>query len=240
MFYYNNTKFRLFICGAKKEYEYVKEKFGYPKENVKYTGLARFDTLNTEKSNNKSTILICPTWRNWIKNQKDFDIFMDNYYNLLSNETLKEMLRKNNIKLTLIIHKNMKKFKLNRAKNSDAIIIKHNNEVDIQDEINKADLFITDYSSIFMDIAYRKVPMIFYQFDKSQYRQKQLEVGYFSYEENGFGDILYGINSLIKKIEYYINHNFELEDKYQNRINDFFEKVDKNNCKRILEEVEKI
>ena len=43
--HYENAKFRLFICGAKDEYEYIKKEFGYPEEYVKYTGLARFDNL---------------------------------------------------------------------------------------------------------------------------------------------------------------------------------------------------
>ena len=39
--YYKNTKKRLFICGAKPEYEYIKKQFGYPEENLKYLGFAR-------------------------------------------------------------------------------------------------------------------------------------------------------------------------------------------------------
>lgn len=49
MFNYNNTKFRLFICGAKREYEYVKKHFNYPEGYVVYTGFSRFDNLNISK-----------------------------------------------------------------------------------------------------------------------------------------------------------------------------------------------
>ena len=240
MFYYNRTNFRLFICGAKKEYEYVKEKFNYPKENVVYTGFARFDNLIENSS--ERLILIAPTWRKWISNQKEFDDFIKNYYDLLANKKLSKLLEKNNMKLQMILHKNMKKFKINININkiNNNIIVKHNDEVDIQQLINNTELLITDYSSIFFDIAYRKKAIIYYQFDKEKYRKNQLPEGYFSYLNDGFGDIIDNIDLLVNKLDFYIKNNFKVEDKYIKRMNNFFERKDKNNCKRILQEIEKI
>lgn len=241
MFYYNRTKFRLFICGAKREYESIEKDYGYPPSNVVYTGLARFDNLNLEEMNEKEKlILVAPTWRKWIKTQKDFNDFMQNYYNLISNDEIISLLSEKDIKLQLVLHKNMRRFKLNKNIESKNVLINHNYEVDIQELLNKTNLLITDYSSIFMDIAYRQKPIIYYQFDENDYRKKQLQEGYFSYEEDGFGDILKDENEMLKKIKYYDDNNFEVEEKYLKRMNDFFEIRDKNNCKRILEQVEKI
>ena len=240
MFYYNKTKFRLFICGAKMEYEYVKDNFGYPKQNVVYTGFARFDNLNTENLERNNLILIAPTWRKWIKTQKEFDLFFNNYLELINNKTLIKYLEINDIKLQIVLHKNMKKFKINKKSLSKNIKINHNEEVDIQNLLNNSNLLITDYSSIFMDIAYRKKPIIYYQFDKNKYRVKQLQEGYFSYEKDGFGDIALEKNFLINKIKYYIENNFNAEEKYLKRMDNFFERKDKNNCLRILKEIEKI
>ena len=239
MFYYDRCKFRLFICGAEKEYEYVKNTFGYPKENVIYTGLARFDNLNLNNNINKF-ILVYPTWRNYINNQNDFDYFMGNYYNLLDNELLVNILEKNNIKLKLVLHKNMKKYDINYKTLSDNITINHNEDVNIQDLINRTDLLITDFSSLYFDIAYRKRPIIYYQFDYDKYRKNQLEEGYFSYEKDGFGDVFENSDLIVTKIKYYIDNNFKIEDKYSKRMDSFFERKDKNNCKRILEEIEKL
>ena len=238
MFYYDRCKFRLFICGAKREYEYVKENFNYPKGYTVYTGLARFDNLilNNKKNN---FILIYPTWRNYINNQRDFNCFMINYYNLINNKDLINCLEKNNIKLQLVLHKNMKKYKINYKSFSNNISINHNDEVDIQNLINKTDLLITDFSSIFMDIAYRQRPIIYYQFDADNYRRNQLEEGYFFYKKDGFGEIYNDSKSVVDKIKYYINNDFKVEDKYLKRMSSFFERRDKNNCKRIFEEIEK-
>ena len=239
MFYYDRCKFRLFICGAEKEYEYVKNTFGYPKENVIYTGLARFDNLNLNNNINKF-ILVYPTWRNYINNQNDFDYFMENYYNLLNDKTLINVLERNNIKLKLVLHKNMKKYDINYKTLSDNITINHNEDVNIQDLINRTDLLITDFSSLYFDIAYRKRPIIYYQFDYDKYRKNQLEEGYFSYEKDGFGDVFENSDLIVTKIKYYIDNNFKIEDKYSKRMDSFFERKDKNNCKRILEEIEKL
>ena len=91
--YYNATKFRYFICGAKREYEYVKEKFGYPEGNVIYTGFSRFDNLYNNKVNEKQ-ILIMPTWRNWLREVNSLGEKIDftetsyykNWSSLLENE----------------------------------------------------------------------------------------------------------------------------------------------------------
>lgn len=244
-FYYNRTNFKLFICGAKREYEFVKNHFQYPNENVVYTGLARFDNLNVyEKSNSNTskTILIAPTWRKWIHTQEEFDKFMLNYYKIIQDKTLIECLEKNNVQLKMVLHKNMKKFKLNDSITniSQNITINHNEEVDIQELLNITDLMITDYSSIFFDIAYRKRPIIYYQFDTKAYRENQLPEGYFSYKRDGFGDVLEDVNIVVNKIKYYVENNFKIEDIYSSRMDNFFEIKDKNNCKRILEEIEKI
>lgn len=49
--YYKNTKFRYYICGAQREYEYIKKTFGYPENHVVLTGFPRFDTLIDESRN---------------------------------------------------------------------------------------------------------------------------------------------------------------------------------------------
>lgn len=240
MFYYNRTNFRLFICGAKREYEYIKEKFGYPEKNIAYTGLARYDNLDISKNTQNNIVLIAPTWRKWINNQKDFDSFMLNYYEILNNEELQELLQEKNLQLKLVLHKNMNKFKIKFESTNDNVNINHNNEVDIQKILNQTTMLVTDFSSIYFDIAYRKRPIIYFQFDTEKYRQTQLEEGYFSYKNDGFGEIIKASNEVVKKIEYYIKNNFKIENIYLERMNNFFERKDKENCKRILEEIEKI
>ena len=238
--YYDRTKFRIFTCGAKREYEYIKEKFGYPEENLVYSGLARYDGLDYENKIKRDTILVCPTWRKWINTQSEFENLIQRYIDVLNDDEIIKNAKEKKIKIQIVLHKNMSKFKLEKFRNCDYIKINHNNEVEIQKLINKASLFITDHSSMFFDLAYIKTPMIFYKFDSNEYRKNQLQEGYFSYEKDGFGDVIDNKEDMIKKINYYLNNNFKIESKYEKRMDNFFERKDKNNCKRILDKIEEI
>ena len=235
--YYKNTKFKFFICGAKREYEYIKDKFGYPNKNVIYTGFARFDNLHDNKTIDKQ-ILIMPTWRNWLNNY-DYTTndesfkktsFYINWNNLLNNKEFISFIEKNNIKVLFYPHRNIQKylhlFKSN-CKNIEFLDCDYN----IQKALKESNLLITDYSSVYMDFAYMKKMTIYFQFDYEEYREKQLQTGYYDYKRDSFGPVLSNDNDTVKEIiEFYKNG---INKEYLNRMNSFFEKCDSNNCKRI-------
>lgn len=241
--YYKNTKFKTFICGAKKEYEYIKEKFGYPKKNLHYSGFPRFDNLTKEKLNKKQIVLM-PTWRSWLGRQTNAletkqnfteTEYFKRYNSLINNQKVIDVLEKQNIILYFYPHRNMQKFAKNFKTPSKNIIVIENNEVDIQDLLMESSLMITDYSSVSMDFAYMKKPVIYYQFDKEKYQKNQLQEGYFSYEEDGFGKVLNDEEKVVAEMINQIQNNYHIEDKYLKRINNFFEINDQDNCKRVYE-----
>lgn len=234
--YYKNTRFKYFICGAKREYEYIKEKFGYPDENIIYTGFPRFDNLY-DNHINKNQVLIMPTWRNWLGGNYVTDKqFEDtNYYKswneLINSQKLIEYIEQNHIVIYFYPHQHTQKFIHLFNSSSNNIKIVDNSSKDIQDLLKESQLLITDYSSVFMDFAYMNKPLIYYQFDKEEYREKQLQEGYFSYLNDGFGPITNDMDSTISYLKEILNHG--LSKKYIDRINSFFEIKDQKNCERI-------
>ena len=64
-----------------------------------------------------------------------------------------------------------------------------------------------------------------------------MEEGYFDYKINGFGPVCENENKLLQEITNVINNNFELENQYKKRINEFFERKDQNNCERIFNSI---
>ena len=90
------------------------------------------------------------------------------------------------------------------------------------------------------DVAYLKKPTIFYQFDKDMYFTKHYRPGYFSYEEDGFGEVITEDKKVIDKILYYFINNFEFEEKYINNIEYTFKYIDKNNSKRVFDNMLKL
>lgn len=236
---YKNTKFRCFICGAKKEYEYVEKYYGYPKDYVQYIGFARFDNLH-DCILDKKSILVMPTWRNWIGretnslnqriNFKNTDFFM--YWNdFLNNSELISFIENNGIILYFYPHINMQKFLIyfkSKSKNIKFVSL----EEDIQDYLKKCPILVTDYSSVFMDFGYMRKSVIYYQFDKEEYRKNQYKEGYFKYERDGFGPVFDNCNDVVEYIKKMYLRNLAPEKKYLDKMNSFFELNDEKNCER--------
>ena len=239
--YYKETKFKLFICGAKKEYDDVLKNYGYPAKNVVYTGLARFDNLHNVSSNPKR-VLIMPTWRNWLgKNFNKFNQIKDfentkyfkSWNSILNNKELIKYIEKNDILIDFYPHINMQKYINYFSVGSKNINILDTSN-DIQSILIRDSLMITDYSSVSVDFAYMRKPLIYYQFDIKDFREKQYEEGYFNYKNDGFGDVIINEKELIDKIIYYIENKYKVEKKYIKNMVDFYPLYDSNNCERIF------
>jgi CDP-glycerol glycerophosphotransferase (TagB/SpsB family) len=236
--YYKNTKFKYFICGAKREFDFIKERFGYPEGNVIYTGFPRFDNLYNNKIDKKQ-LLIMPTWRNWLGREtnnfaKKEDItkteFFKNWNELLTNKEFVEFIEKEDIKVLFYPHSRMQSF-LNKFEISSKNIKLVDTSTDIQKVLKESALLITDYSSVYMDFAYMIKPVIYFQFDYKEYREKQYQDGYYDYKKDGFGPVE---TKTTKMIETIINvYKNGLEKKYYDRMNAFFEIKDKKNSERI-------
>ncbi len=249
--YYENTKMRLFICGAQKEYEYVKEKFGYPQENVKCLGFCRFDNWHNLKIN-KKRILVMPSWREWLNRKTDayYELQYDGqfehseYYkkwnSFLKNKELKEFLEKNNLELIFYPHRNVQNNLEYFNSISQNIKIASWKEYDIQELLKNSAIMITDFSSVAMDFLYMKKPVIYYTFDINDFIKGQYAKGYFDYENNGMTYYSRDENEIVSQIKKIYQDNFDLDEKMNKKIDEFFGICDNNNCKRTYEAIKQI
>lgn len=241
------------MCSAKPEYEYITKNFGYPEGIVKQIGLCRFDNLKQHEDKVKRQILLMPTWRNWIAHPtkdsyqiEDISDFRNTtYYKelqaLLDSESLYNMLQQEDLTLCFYPHREMQKFLSYftiKPKYQDRIYLGKQEEKDVQELIQESMLMITDYSSVSMDFAYLKKPLIYYQFDDILYRKGHYaESSYFSYQENGFGKVVTKKEEVLKEIAQIANNHFKMEKQYQKRQEAFFDLQDDQNCKRNLEAI---
>lgn len=107
--------------------------------------------------------------------------------------------------------------------------------------ISEASILITDYSSVSFDFAYLKKPIIYCQFDKEKfYKTHTYQEGYFDYERDGFGPVVFSVEDTKKYISRYLNMGCKMEDKYIERVNRFFEFHDKNNCARVADAIREV
>lgn len=239
--HYDGKRIHLFICGAKPEFEFVSQKFGYPEGIVKYTGFARFDNL-PYKPIGKRQILLMPTWRSWLQNENFVSSeYYLKYVEFLSCKLLYEILDEKNVTLVFYPHYEVQKYisEFKKLQLPSNIIIADKKEFDVQRLLIESSLLITDYSSVYFDFVYMGKPVLYYQFDEKRYRMEQYQDGYYDYH-NGFGEWTDKLDEIIEKIEWYIRNGFDMPLNYRDRVNDFFPISDNRNRERIFEEISKL
>jgi len=245
-----NSHFDLFICGAKPEYDFITNNFGYLPCEVVYTGFARFDYLHN--TNTKNQILIMPTWRkgivqpSWVKHKivDDEDFLNSEYYityqNLINNKELINILNENGFKLIFYPHYEVQQYLKYFTSKNPNIIIADCNSYDVQTLLIESKLLITDFSSVYFDFAYMNKPLAYYQFDKEFFFKNHYKKGYFSYENHGFGPVIESEEDLINFLESAFQNNFSMDPEYRTRTDDFFVLKDDRNCERIYNEIMKL
>jgi len=239
--------FNLIIASSPKEFHSLFDyKYHYNINNIKLTGLPRYDNIKRLQLsiNKEKIILIAPTWRMYIKGTFNsysyesiysFNFNSSNYFsfynNLINNEILLNFMKKYNYTGVFCLHPyfsaQWKDFKKN-------ILFSIPEFCDYQTLLAKSSLLVTDYSSIFFDFAYLKKPIIYIHFDYEEYRYNHYQEGYFNYKKHGFGPICYETNCTIKKIISMISTNCLIGKKYLRRIYKFFKFKDEENCNRLF------
>lgn len=244
--FYKNTKYDLFICSSKDEYEYIKNNFGYPDKNIKCLGQCRYDNLYDYTI--KRQILVMPTWRQWFGMTQAFNEgelthkkFLNSQYyysysSLLNNKKLQKILADNNMQLIFYPHPEMQRFIKDFKSNNYNIKIANRSTCNLQELLKESEILITDYSSIAFDFAYMRKKLIYYQFDKEEYYTKHFKKGYFDCERDGFGPVVINEDELIYNLKNMIENKFN-QDIYIQRSKKFFTVKDKNNCKRTYDAI---
>jgi CDP-glycerol glycerophosphotransferase (TagB/SpsB family) len=102
--------------------------------------------------------------------------------------------------------------------------------------LTESSLMVTDYSGVQFDFAYMRKPILYYHPTELP---PHYEESCFIYDTMGFGPIIDNQDKLVKSLCEYMDNGCKMEQKYIDRANDFFEYSDFDNCKRILENVEK-
>lgn len=247
---YYQKNFKIFVTSANDEYSSIIDgDYGFDKDVVKLTGLPRYDLLNDNK---EKLLLIMPTWRKslagnfdndkgtWEYNShfKESDYFI--FYNkLINDEKLLECMKKNKYKGIFVIHPSHS-VQAKDFVNNDVIKVECG-LANYSDLFSRGSLLITDYSSIMFDFAYLKKASVYTQFDYDKFFSSHIYTkGYFDYEQDGFGTVTYNYDDTINEVIRNIENDCKLDSKYDKRIDKFYKYTDKNNCKRVYDDIKKL
>lgn len=225
----------LFVCGAKPEYEFVKKTFDYEQQIPKYTGLPRFDNLLNFKT--KKQILFMPTWRRDLVDLSEDQFVKTDFYKnwdaLLKSKKISQKCLETNITIKFYLHSSLQKYS-SLFTNSNIAEIIHFGDEPVQTLLKESKLLVTDYSSVYFDFAYMGKPTVYFQFDEGTFNQVHYSKGYFDYHKNGFGNVCKSETQAIDEIIKIIENNFSIDNKFCDRINDYFVYRDTNNCDRVF------
>ncbi len=232
----------LFLTATTGETIGARETSGYGPQIVQ-TGLPRYDALvPTPRSR---TILFMPTWRIYFTPKlfsdeteaavqfaaSTYDRFMREFF---ASVRLHGMLERYDFRLQFMPHYNMREHLAGLATDSERVTVLDGAAANIQDVMRGCDLFITDHSSVHFDIAYLGTPLIYSHFDNAEYRTGHALASWFDHERDGFGPVVYDLESTLDAIERYLATGCVREEMYDVRAQDAFAYHDRNNCARAI------
>lgn len=242
--YADKCFFKYFITAALPEHEMIKKYYGYSEGTVQLTGFPRYDALNNSKTDYRQ-VLIMPTWRYWfnLKSKRGKDVntdfsrsdYLNKWLELLNSQFLNTVINEYDLKIIFFLHRNMQKYIDSFEHVNSKITIASWKSYDIQELLKQSALMITDYSSVFFDMMYMKKPIIFYQFDETEYRKYQYQQGWFDYHNNAFGKTYDSSKNVIHELREYAAANFKIGDDYEKAYGTIFKYSDTNNSKRVFE-----
>lgn len=227
-----------FTTGENESQRIIDDGYLYTKDQIIITGLPRYDRLY---DNTMKQIMILPTWRRSIRQSYDkntssvyFDGFVNTdffkFYNgLINDERLLEAMREHGYKGLFCLHPIHMKQSVDFEGN-DVFEI-NNGFVDYNKVFAESAILVTDYSTIAFDFAHLCKPIVYSQFDKEEFYENQVyDQGFFDYDVNGFGPVCKDKDSVVDELISLIENN--CENKYIDRVKDFFVYLDNRNCKR--------
>lgn len=250
-FDYDKANLDFFVTSAPREYDFIKENYGYPENNIGCVGMSRFDHLHAQREATEKIILIMPTWRMWFKREKDGvplklaekAKFMDSefyrmYYSLLNDRTFQKEMADCGYKAYFYMHFQMQDYTpLFAELNNDLVIIADRYHYDVQDLLIRSKILVTDFSSVYFDFAYMNKPVVYYHFDRDQFTKEHYNKGYFDYERDGFGPCIKEESELMTYLMNLVRQNGAQPKLYEDRANSFFHIRDNRNCERTFEAI---
>lgn len=243
----DTTQLEYFVTGAAPETAYIQEHFGYDPRQIVMTGFPRFDNLHICEVE-RNYVLIMPTWRSRFslsseRQDADNDFAASAYKraweDLLNSPALAEQIERHDLKVVFFPHRNMQQFLDQFRVTNERITVADWRDYDIQEEMKKARMMITDYSSVFFDMVYMQKPVIFYQFDYDDFRRYDYEEGYFDYKSNPFGAWCETAEDVTDELARLAQTDFAVSDEFRAAHAATFPLYDDKNSERLVEVLEK-
>lgn len=250
-----NKNISIFVTTTHMEYQSILDcaYYYYDEKQVKCTGLPRYDYLYDNVEGEK-IITFMPTWRSYLTSNIDVQTdsrrikgdfenssYCQMYRKVFLDSRLYEAAKKYHYEIFLMLHPSMPLECTEYFKCDNNVKIMNKN-TRYRELFADSKLIVTDYSSTVFDFAYLRKPVIYYQADVEEFfsGKHSYDKGYFDYERDGFGEVEYTAEALVNRIIEYMENGCQLKAVYKDRIEKTFAYCDRDNCRRVYEEIRKL
>lgn len=240
----DRQNFNLMTLGAKREREaMLGGLWGYEPDELVLTGLPRWDFREHRPGRR---IYFIFTWRNELALDRDLRTFQRIYDDtfaasefcrrlnaILASPELRDGARTHGYTLCFVPHPLL--LPAMRYFTFPEHIEVFNQTKRYEEIYADADLLVTDYSSVAMDMAYLGKPVVYYQFDRERFYATQgYTPSFYSWDEDGFGAVVRTHEEAVARILEYMRTGCVREAEYDRRAGGFFPPRDKENGARAL------
>ncbi|MCX4794224.1 bifunctional glycosyltransferase family 2 protein/CDP-glycerol:glycerophosphate glycerophosphotransferase [Streptomyces sp. NBC_01242] len=241
------TSVDLLLTVGQAERSYFAEHCGYGYARVAAAGFPRFDALKPVRSE-RPRILLMPTWRRDIvapsydKAAKAKIPFAASEYfrffsTLLRDERLLKVLEQCGVELEFMPHYEIRPY-LHHFRIDHPSVTVTGDGRDVQLAMRECSLLVTDYSSVFFDVAYMGTPIVYTPFDEEDFYGNHYKRGYYEFERDGFGPVCRDVDSTVREIIGTVQRNFAVEPQYRARVDEFFGRRDTSNSERVFRAID--
>lgn len=227
-----------------------KTKYKFTSKEVALTGFPRHDALVRDNNPNSKVILIMPTWRKSILganaqgNKRNINNdFMQTKYaqhwkSFLCSPELESLANKFGYEVIFAPHANIEPY-LKQFNVPSYIRTWRAKDSSIQSLFQNSTFMITDYSSVAFEMGLLGKMVLYYQFDQEEFFTggHAFQKGYFSYETNGFGPVVYEEHELIMALKRTLKNKGRPFSPFDKRIKRTFPYVDGKCCERVYESI---
>ncbi|WP_030917769.1 bifunctional glycosyltransferase/CDP-glycerol:glycerophosphate glycerophosphotransferase [Streptomyces sp. NRRL B-24720] len=240
------TNVDMVLTTGRSERAYYAEHCGYGYDRVAATGLPRYDALTPVPGPRK--ILVMPTWRRDIvapsynkAAKPEIPFAASEYYRffsaLLRDERLLKALQHYGVELEFMPHYEIRPYLKHFRIDHPSITVSSTGR-DVQLAMRECSMLVTDYSSVFFDVAYMGKPIVYTNFDDEAFYSKHYKRGYFDLARDGFGPACGRVDQAVDEIIASITRDFQVEPQYRRRAEEFFVLRDTNNCERAFDVID--
>lgn len=226
-----------FLTTSHAEQDVVVQNFGYDQHHAPALGFSRWDLLRDTSNGKQPSILLMPTWRQWLEDVGNEAFLQSDYFRayseLIQSESLKKLLEQHNARLKFYIHPKLSDQLHHFGTNFERVELVEMGSCSLSDLIMECNMLITDYSSVCWDMLYLDKPVVFYQFDQAQYAS---EVGsYIDLNNELPGPVCKDLDVLVDEVKTVAERGFVLDEQSAQRAHKWFDFKDDHNRKRTYE-----